>query len=642
MDSARLQKPADVPTRLWDAILAAGSQAPAESASLATLAKEVGYSGDVEALITQAFGSPTVARFQAVCQPAMPQPLSLQAPAVKPRGASSPSGHVNDVTVLSSARMYESAVSWLSRQIVESWSPDKSLDQVLGEVAQRSDNAYRAPHAPSLLITKDDHAAVRQRLTLVIANGDYNGDGTINAMPTDDLDLAGEADSLLSAYSTHGYTTKLARDLTASEIIDAAQALVKQAAAGDEVVLHYLGHGSAWGLVGTHPGAESVSPLPFEGVALNDDLQAVVNAARRKKVKIVLIADSCQSGFTTDLIRDFQLRGLERAVAEMRAKNPSPQAKRQLDEIAASRRAIDTLIAQMDDLYRQPLAIAGYPDLKVRLAEVGNLFEEDDLLLPARDDRATAADQTLAATDLAIRDAEGRLQTLAVERQRAGLAGESSAELDAEEAATRARLGTLEQEREPQADAAKALHAAFQDGVTKHYTIVKAMQVRHGELAALEGQVNARLVACYEQLTALGGGEAIAVDEPAKAWSLGVGALASLQQGFMAQATASATIAEPNRFTNAAATLSLAANADHVKLTEALRVDFAAAGKLGAEAGFSQSLDALGFRNWFHLAADYKLNRTLELFGGLELAPSLKTPGDGINAFVGLSFKAIK
>jgi len=157
----------------------------------------------------------------------------------------------------------------------------------------------------SLCLLSPAPVAAAQLYGLVIGINDYIGtDNDLEGAVND----AGDVARALDAAGAKEVVRLLDADASKDHIAAAWQALVAKAKAGDTIVFSYAGHGGQEPEPkGRHDEADGLNEnfllarfLPFgpgtRERILDDELFEWMQQADKKKVKVVLVADSCHSG----------------------------------------------------------------------------------------------------------------------------------------------------------------------------------------------------------------------------------------------------------------------------------------------------------------------------------------------------------
>lgn len=471
--------------------------------------------------------------------------------------------HQNDVTVMAATRRGELAVSWLSQTISGNWGEDETLDQVLDRVS-RMDNE-KVSHHPTIFRSTQNHQPIGEQHTLIFANSDYNEDGDFNDLNDLESVVSGTAD-LEQAYATHGYQTEFHSNTSSAEMYDSIEEQLNAMEPGDELVVHYAGHGSANGAaLGTESARDRFNPLHairkmYDLDQLNNSqVQELVDLAQDRGIKLVMIIESCESGYTTDYVRHRELAGLGNQIESM-TEGVSENDRPLLDAARSNYRQAEQLLEQVDHLTsEEPL-----------------VFEID-----------------------------GETHRVPMDESQAFLWEQSA-------------IITMNPELSQEEKDAK--QQVMRDVISQRDSDIQSLEYMADDLMGL----------AYEQLMRIEGFDFSDSQINPNQLRFSTGTSVGFQSGAMLEARMDYNLVEYSRDRGLGLAFSAGvgtgdgiygrdAQAPHFKLTEALVIDRTT--RFSTEVGFAQTFDTEGdFTFWAHLGASYDVTEDFTLAGGLDIA----------------------
>jgi hypothetical protein len=519
-------------------------------------------------------------------------------------------GHDNDITILSATRMGENAVTWLSPTLISNWPKGETIDQAIENVAKKSNVTKFANHHPAVFSSRTDHEISGEHHSLVFANSDYNVNGDIHDRG-DLAEVKQEGRNLQKAYLDHDYKNNLYENLGASQIINKISEKIESVKPGDELVIHYTGHGNDEGIAGVHNSIlGNISPVFNE--VLNSELQEQLKKARDKGIKVVMILDSCESGYTTDYVRDYQVKGLDKTVDDLAGKNISSSDKTLLNETKENNKQIKQLFAEVDKLYEKDITI----EIKGKTYKA-NVKESQEFIAKART-KVFPEDYFKQKDDFVkkLKEVEKEIREL-----------QSSSK---DPVGTLAKIAARKAEKDKISTESQKLDAKYPAEFQQIEDIKAIFSKRSEEIRVKEEKLDNLIARSNQNLSSINGYNPHTGNVSMQKLSFGTTGLYSYNLGPMIQLNAKYKFHESNRFSNdPTLNLSLAGGPGGMKLTEALGSDTDKG--FGTEIGLSQTLDKnMKFSNNFHLGASYNFNPRFSITGGVDV-PIKKGTFDNIN-----------
>jgi hypothetical protein len=586
---------------------------------------------------------------------------SLTAGKVEKPSISFVDGHDNDITILSATRIGESAVTWLSPAIIKNWPKDKPLDEVLTAVSKMENIGHSIGHHPSLFTSRESHEEVKNRYSLVFANSDYNRNGE----PNDEGDLpdvSEEGKNLEKAYKEHDYNTTLYENFNDNKIKEQIKNKIRTAEPGDEIVIHYSGHGSPNGIEGTN-GLFGLMLNPVQDTLFNSEIRSLVNEAKDKGIKMVIILDSCESGYTTDYIRASEMQGINRSLNSFKNDSLTTEEQKGLAAVKSKLELMKSCLQEIDELHASPVELEfegkkysvpfnksqDYTGRKFdnkfsheshnEIYELqGNKFKIQGEIYQIENDILTLQ-LNIMKYDVDKIDASHKLIIGAVSpAESAALKTKAQENTDAARKSIEEKKTRLAEANIELKEAAKKAEE-YKTPKSQADQFFEAMNTkiseRNRQISEKEKALDSLIAESYQGLESINGYKSEMSDVNMERWSFGFAPLFTATQGPMLELNTEYKLYERNRFSNISLKAGLAFGDNTYKTSETIKYNFSN-NNWGLETGFSQRFgENESFKNMFRMGADYRVNNWLTLNGGFDISPHDEKRIDRLNPYVG-------